>query len=300
MTEINKTIETALAGEGQPQAVCDALAKAFAQTVCATKDVGGDAKGQPGSLLKPITDDLAAAKVIANATVSHKTPHQNKNPAAIDAHLDGLLAAMPASPLADAIRPLLNRIVWYQIFNDEHIEPGLANGLLAGQIIGGRGILAFDGFVSGNAASGGTASPGTPSTKLVSGEPASGRTPSSTTPSAAPASTGLYLGLFLLAYHVLSGEVHIRHGRNKSPMRVAAGQHSITPSNQVHELATGQSPCLIAYVWTGDIDDENWWWECDANGVWERVCWKRQADSSWRITRREPLSKDEIKRAGDG
>ena len=55
----------------------------------------------------------------------------------------------------------------------------------------------------------------------------------------------------------------------------------------------------MAYIWTGDMTGENWWWEEQQDKTWDRICWERQADSSWAIAKREALSNDEIIRAGD-
>jgi hypothetical protein len=190
-------------------------------------------------------------------------------PASISRYLPSLAAAMPSTPATTAIRPLIDRVDWYQIFDSGDIPGNLATGLVAGQIIGGRGLL-------------------------TSGD--------------------LYLGLFLLApqvtyplhqhasleiYCVLSGAVSIRHGRAKPAQRIEAGGHSVTPPHQVHELRTGEEACLIAYIWTGDLTGENWWWEEQPDGNWDRVCWQRQVDSSWKLTHREPLSAAEIARSGD-
>lgn len=243
-----------------------ALAKAFAQTALPESNTQmTDGSSQAANdWLRRIIDDLRGARTQAH------TPTPNDMPSAAGTHLDRLVDSMPASPLAKAVRPLLDRLVWYRIFEDERIDASLADGLNAAQIVGRRGILSCE---------------------------------------------GPFMGLFLLAprivyplhqhsaleiYHVLSGEVSIRHGRTRPAQRIVAGRHSITPPHQVHELSTDDTPCLIAYVWTGEIDDENWWWQCGGDGVWERVCWKRQSDSSWRIDRREPLDSAEVRRAGDG
>ena len=245
----------------QPDNIHAALANAFAQSVDTGDQILPPEHSRP--LLERIIEDLKGART------THSTPApQDQQPAAL-IHLDALLADMPQSPLARTVAPLLERLVWYRIFEDERIDARLADGLLAAQIIGGRGIYAC---------------------------------------------RELFMGLFLLApnvvyplhqhsaleiYHVLSGEISIRHGRAKKPVSITPGRHSVTPPHQVHELATGEMPCLIAYVWTGDIDDENWWWQRDDDGAWERVCWKRQADASWRIDRHEALTASEVSRAGD-
>ena len=214
-------------------------------------------------LVKTLAHDLR------HVMVSPQELPETQPPALVSARLPALLDAMPASPFAEALRPLARNLDWYQIFDATHVDPALAGGMMAGQIIGGRGMLH---------------------------------------------SPDLYLGLFLLAphvtyplhqhaaleiYHVLAGEIYIRHGREKLSMHIPAGAHSVTPPHQVHELRTGSDPCLIAYVWTGDLTGENWWWEPQQDGSWERVCWTRQPDSRWQVSRREPLTETEITRSGD-
>ena len=187
----------------------------------------------------------------------------------VSERLPALLDAMPVSPLAEVLRPLAHDLDWYQIFDTAYTDAALASGPMAGQVIGGRGLLT---------------------------------------------SKDLYLGLFLLAphvtyplhqhaaqeiYNVLSGEIYIRHGRKKLSKHIKAGEHSVTPPHQVHELRTGNDACLIAYLWTGDLIGENWWWKPQEGGSWDRVCWQRQPESSWKVKRREPLSNTEITRSGE-
>lgn len=188
---------------------------------------------------------------------------------AYDRYMPNLRAGMIDNDVSRTITPLIDQLDWYQIFDGDGIEPEFATGLLAGQIIGKRGIISAE---------------------------------------------NVFVGLFLLApgicyplhqhpaqevYYVLSGQIDIRHGRAKAPMHIAAGDLSVTPPHQVHELKTGDAPCLIAYIWTGDMKGENWWWEEQPDGSWDRICWERQTDSSWAIAKREPLSEVEISRAGD-
>lgn len=231
------------------------LAAALAATITPT---AADAP-----LAAQLTDDLR--RVVCRPG----SPPSTTAPAAGLRHLPGLVAAMPPTPVAEALRPFVNAVSWYQIFDGDQAPGSLAGGLMAGQIIGGRGLLWSD---------------------------------------------DLYFGLFLLApgityplhqhaaleiYCVLSGEVLIRHGRARPARRIQAGGHSITPPHQVHELRTEDEACLIAYAWTGDLTGENWWWEERPDGGWDRVCWCRQPDSSWKITHREALTANEVDRAGD-
>jgi quercetin dioxygenase-like cupin family protein len=176
---------------------------------------------------------------------------------------------MPSTPASVALRPFLNSVSWYQIFDSTHVSDSLATGLIAGQIVGGRGHLVSSELYLG--------------LFLLA--------PNITYP--------LHQHASLEIYCVLSGAVSIRHGRAKPAQRIRAGGHSVTPPQQVHELRTDDEACLIAYIWTGDLTGGNWWWEKQPDGSWDRVCWQRQADSSWKITHREPLSTAEIARAGD-
>ena len=191
------------------------------------------------------------------------------NPQLVATALPALAESMPDTIVATTLAPLLERVDWYQIFDGSTIDTDFAAGLVAGQIIGKRGIVR---------------------------------------------SSSVFVGLFLLApglcyplhqhpalevYYVLGGKISIRHGRQKAPMNFAAGDISVTPPHQVHELRTGDEPCLLAYIWTGDMTGENWWWEEQPDHAWDRVCWERQADSSWAIARREPLTAAEAERAGD-
>ena len=95
------------------------------------------------------------------------------------------------------------------------------------------------------------------------------------------------------------GTVAIRHGRAKAAGHIGPGGHSITPPHQVHELRTGDDPCLIVYAWTGDMTAENWWWVQSDDGNWHRQCWVRQHDASWAPARSEPLTNAEVTRSGD-
>jgi quercetin dioxygenase-like cupin family protein len=249
-----------------PLAIADALAATITPSAAdkvLTDNALADNALAENLLIERLIGDLRAVSCQPGSPPAHDPP------ATVSRHLPSLVAAMPPTPAAMALHPFLDHVSWYQIFDGEQVPDDLATGLMAGQIIGGRGLLA---------------------------------------------SRDLYLGLFLLAPHltyplhqhaaleiycVLSGSVWIRHGRDKPAQRIPAGGHSLTPPHQVHELRTTDEACLIAYVWTGDLTGENWWWEEQTDGSWHRVCWQRQADSSWKIAHREPLSAAEINRAGD-
>ena len=239
------------------------FADAVAAQIAAAGANGGRQPQRGDELADRIVTDLRSAPVAPGPM-----PAAGQTPAVL-AHLPGLLERMPSSPLADTLGPFMDGLDWYQIFDGGGIPDSLASGLMAAQIIGKRG-------------------------PLVSGE--------------------LLFGMFLLAPHVtyplhqhaaleiycvLSGEVAIRHGRAKPARHVGAGMHSITPPHQVHELRTGDGPCLITYVWTGDMTAENWWWTQSEDGSWFRQCWCRQPDASWAPARSEPLTEAETDRAGD-
>lgn len=218
-------------------------------------------------------DDELASKIITDLRSAPVTP--GPRPAAtqtpaVKAHLPGLLHQMPSSPLASALGPFMDGLDWYQIFEGDDIPPQLASGLMAAQIIGGRGPLKSGDLLFGMF--------------LLA--------PHVTYP--------LHQHAALEIYCVLSGAVSIRHGRAKPAMTIAPGGHSITPPHQVHELRTGEEACLITYAWTGDMTGENWWWEQSDDGQWHRKCWRRQPDASWAQAGSEPLSDAELARAGDG
>jgi hypothetical protein len=244
----------------QPQ-----LADAFDATVTPGQGGAAVAAASEADHITALAADLRGATVTGTADV----PASVSPPAAVTEYLPGLLASMTASPLSTLLHPLASQLDWYQIFDHGYAPDTLSNGMMAGQVIGGRGLLR---------------------------------------------SSAYYFGLFLVAPHityplhqhaaleiycVLSGEIFIRHGREKPAMHITAGGHSVTPPHQVHELRTGESACLMAYGWTGELVGENWWWEEQSDGSWERVCWRRMPDSSWQIAEREPLGDREIRRAGD-
>ena len=241
------------------------LAEAFELSIQAGRGGGGIAASDEADHITTLAADLRAATITATASASDS----GSPPDTVAALLPGLLDGMTASPLADLLHPLADRLDWYQIFEHGYAPASLSNGMMAGQVIGGRGLLQ---------------------------------------------SRDHYFGLFLVAPHVtyplhqhaaleiycvLSGEIFIRHGREKAAMHITAGGHSVTPPYQVHELRTGEAACLMAYAWTGDLVGENWWWEAQSDGSWERICWRRMPDSSWQIAEREPLSESEVRRAGD-
>ena len=243
----------------------DRLAEAFEATVTQQRGESGGATAGEGRHIAMLADNLRGAAVTGAAPGAKPSAH----PPTVTAYLPDLLRGIVTSPLADLVGPLAQQLDWYQIFDHGYAPDSLSNGLMAGQLIGGRGLLRSQDY---------------------------------------------YFGLFLVAPHVtyplhqhaaleiycvLSGEVFIRHGRKTPAMHITAGGHSVTPPHQVHELRTGDAPCLMAYGWTGDLVGENWWWEEQPDGSWDRICWRRLPDSSWKLSERQPLSEAEIIRAGD-
>ena len=221
---------------------------------------GGAHPSQP----KVFLDALRSVSGIENASLP--SSHSLNT---VKLYSDQMLSAMSQSPLTDCVRSISPALRWYQVFDSNGIEDALAQGLVAGQIIGKNGIIY---------------------------------------------SASTLMGLFLIApgvkypfhqhpalelYYVLSGSIRISHGRGKALERFTANQYSITPPHQVHSLETGDEPCLILYVWTGDMTPENWWWVEDNQGNWHRQCWQRQLDGSWGVTHSEPLSLEAIRRGGD-
>ena len=239
------------------------FADAMAAQIAAAEANGQNGRHGDGDLASRIIADLRTAPASPGPE-----PAANQTPT-VREYLPRLLEHMPSTPLAEAVRPFMRGLDWYQIFEGAGIPASLASGLMAAQIVGKRG-------------------------PLVSSE--------------------LLFGMFLLApqvtyplhqhaaleiYCVLSGTVAIRHGRAKAARHIGPGGHSITPPHQVHELRTGDDPCLIVYAWTGDMAAENWWWVQSDDGNWHRQCWVRQSDASWAPARSEPLTNAEVKRSGD-
>ena len=180
----------------------------------------------------------------------------------LDEALAGL--ACPA-PLADAIRAFAPTVDWYRILDGAPADPDLVEGLMVGRP-----------------------------------EPAPG----------APAR----VGLFLIApgvhyplhqhaadevYYVISGSVRIQHCTTGTPFEVPAGSFSITPPNRVHALTTGDVPCLIAYVWVGEMAKPGWWWDRDPSGQWHRTRWERGPDGRWEKFGREPVGTAVWREAGE-
>ncbi|MFQ5566368.1 MAG: dimethylsulfonioproprionate lyase family protein, partial [Paracoccaceae bacterium] len=170
---------------------------------------------------------------------------------AMMAQLGPALDAAAGEPrLLAATRAVAGAVNWYQVYRGEGIDPGLAEGMLGGQIAGQVGILASD---------------------------------------------TLRTGLFLLApgihyplhthgaaelYYCMSGRLALQHGTAGTPFELRPGDCSVTPTHRLHSLDTGAGPVLLLYVWIGDVDSPNWWWERRPEGGWRRVNWSRTPDGS--------------------
>ena len=197
---------------------------------------------------------------------------KNKTPEVVDRFLPELRAKINNTKLDKNLGELSSFLYWRQIFKGVGIDERLAKSLYAAQIIGNVGLIK---------------------------------------------SSQVFMGLFLLApgicyplhqhdtlemYYVVSGNISITHGRKKQAFILGPGEFSITPNKQVHSLATGESACLMSYIWVaggGDLKGPNWWWEEQTDGSWDRICWVRKADSSWTVTGREKLSEEVISESGD-
>ena len=95
--------------------------------------------------VRPTADEAPLIATLASDLRSVITTPQEltveDQPPMVSARLPALLDAMPASPFAEVLRPLARDLDWYQIFDASHTDPALAGGLMAGQVIGGRGKL---------------------------------------------------------------------------------------------------------------------------------------------------------------
>jgi quercetin dioxygenase-like cupin family protein len=184
------------------------------------------------------------------------------------AHLGPALEGAAGEPdLLAATRAAADAVNWYQIYRGEGVDPGLAEGMLAGQIAGQAGIFASD---------------------------------------------TLRTGLFLLApgihyplhthgateiYYCMSGRLTLQHGTGGAPFDLRPGDYSVTPAHRLHSLATGEGPVLLLYVWTGDVDAPNWWWEQRPTGGWLRINWSRTPDGSWAKIRSELVTPAHLRQA---
>ncbi len=92
-------------------------------------------------------------------------------------------------------------------------------------------------------------------------------------------------------YVGISGAVTISHGLNGDTHQVSPGGYSVTPSDTLHSLTTGDAPVLLAFIWLGPYDRPIWWWREDETSPtgWTRSPWHRQVDNSWAMDDEEPV-----------
>lgn len=122
-----------------------------------------------------------------------------------------------------------------------------------------------------------------------------------------PAQEGMHAGLFVLhphldyplhshianeVYYCISGNLTIRHGVDGKSFSLGPGDYSITPSECIHSLHTGEEPVILSYVWRGDLGAPNWWWHQDAQGNWLRERWQWEDNYDWRSYGSEPVTAD--------
>ena len=218
-------------------------------------------------------DELKALKPVQKISMNDTQLKEKVIPDIVKNYVSNLdMAVSGLTELDTALLDVVPFLEWYRIFDSEEIHPSLSKGLLAGQIVGKKGLIKSDEFYMG----------------LFFLSP--------------DIHYPLHQHNPLEIYYVFSGALQLQHGRQKLPFSVEAGDYSITPCNQVHSLTTSAEPCLICYMWVkgyGKLQGPNWWWEEQKNGSWKRVCWERQSDSNWKITGSEELTDEIINLSGD-
>ena len=191
-------------------------------------------------------------------------------PETVTDHLATVLDGLPADhAFSDAVRTAASSVNWYQIFQGGGIEPNLAKGLIAGQVVGKVGLAYSKSMYAG--------------LFLLA--------PGICYPLHQHEATELY--------YVVSGTLTLQHGRTGTPFAVKGGEWSVTLPNRTHSLTTNDGPCLIAYAWVDKIESANWWWEQSLGGAWNRECWERQSDGQWSPTRTEPITDEILSEAGE-
>lgn len=238
-----------------------AIAERFRDGLVA--ELQGQVSSEP--LLAPFIGDMREIDCTASRSFGERSPPQT-----VSRYLEPALAALHCSPaLAAAIRDLATVVKWYQVFEGEGIDQTLANGLIAGQMAGGMGIV--------------------PSSSRLAG--------------LFLLAPHIYYPLHQHAalefYFSVSGTLTLQHGRNGTPFAVPPGQLSVTPCNRLHALGTGAQPCLLIYGWTGAVNAPNWWWEQADDRSWRRVGWQRQPDASWVRKVIEPVTGEMLREAGE-
>ena len=187
-------------------------------------------------------------------------------PCVVQDRLDTALANIQTDQgLADAIQAFAPFAGWYRMLEEAPVDPTLSEGLVVG-----RPELPAD----------------------------------------APARVGLFLlapNLYyplhqhaaLEVYFAVAGEIHLQHRSDGVPFHLPPGQHSVTPSNRVHSLTTGDAPCLLAYAWAGNLTAPGWWWDQNPDGNWQRTRWDRREDGRWIQFDTQPITPEIWAEAGE-
>ena len=224
------------------------------------------------TLMKFFLEDLRGLKIDCVGRISEVAIGKDF-PKNVQKYLKEIKSGIDNSCTLDSsLFDIIKYLKWYQIFDGEGIDPSLAEGLFAAQIVGKNGLVKSNNLYMG----------------LFLLYP--------------NVHYPLHQHNALEIYYASSGTLQLQHGRKKMPFLIKNGEYSITPSNQVHSLTTSNEPCLLCYMWvsgTGTLLGPNWWWEEQQDGSWRRICWERQEDSSWAITGSENLTNEMIEASGD-
>lgn len=172
----------------------------------------------------------------------------------------------PEWKLGDAVLSVAPLLDWHQVFKSEEIDPHLQTNLSMASLAVQRDGLG---------------------------------------------SQSLFVGLFLLAphtsyplhshtapevYYCVSGKLTLQHGVDGEPFVLVPGEHSVTPSERVHALRTGDEPALLIYIWLQKADSENWWWAQEPDGSWVRSAWQWQSDGRWVRIGCEPVGAETMQK----
>ncbi len=210
--------------------------------------------------LAPFADAVA---VVADAPEHAAMPERSSHP--ITAHAGPLLDRATADPeLIEPLKQMQDSLPWYQIFQGGGADPVLAEGLFAAQMSGPAGFI-----------DGGTVRVGL----FLLG-------PNIAYPLHCHAADEVYFGL--------SGKLTLQHGWQGTPFTIEGGAYSVTPSNRLHGLRTGNDPVLLAFIWKGEINSPNWWWSQHGNAAWRRTSWVRTGTGAWTVDREEDVPADLI------
>ncbi len=232
-------------------------AQAFLQAL------GTDLAGRADPALARFLAPLAATDLSASRPARGAAPGLSAL-----GHLAPLLAHAAGEPaVAAAARQLAPLLDWYRIYHGPGMDPELAEGMLAGQVVGQAGLVPHAAFRAGLFLLG----------------------PGIHYPLHTHAAAEVYYGL--------SGRLSLAHGLGGAPFKLTPGTYSVTPPGRLHSLTTGSGPVLLAYLWAGAVDAPIWVWEKVASG-WQRVNWARRPDGSWARARVEPVGPQELREAG--